>query len=167
MRLRLLLVSAFVSIAGFALGQQSAQQPVVANPGQARFVASPSLPDCYNYAVEHGDLKGSSSVSLVKMSSGCVVPSHWHSANEQVTFTSGTGQIQMKGEQPQTVSTGTYMYVPANHVHQFTCKDSCTFSRSIDGPADIHYVDTAGNEIAPAAALAGIGERPGTAVAQK
>jgi quercetin dioxygenase-like cupin family protein len=167
MRLRLLLVSAFVSIAGSALAQQRTQQPVVANPQQAKLASSPSLPDCYNFAVVQGDPKGSSSVSLVKVSSGCALPTHWHSANEQATFTSGTAQIQMKGEQPQTVSAGMFYYVPANHVHQFTCKDSCTFYRAVDGPVDIHYVDAAGHEITAASALAAIGERPGTAVAQK
>jgi quercetin dioxygenase-like cupin family protein len=155
-----------------ALAQRSVQptglqQPVIANPERAKLVSSPTVPDCWSYALEHGDPKGSSSVTLVKMSSGCVVPSHWHSANEQEVFTSGTGQIQMKGEQPQTVSAGMYMFIPATHVHQFTCKDSCTFYRMIDGPADIHYVDAAGNEIAVDKALSAVGEHPGGAVAQK
>jgi len=101
------------------------------------------------------------------MSGGCVVPNHWHTANEQGIFTSGTAQLQMKGEQPQTVSAGMYAYIPANHVHQLTCKDDCTWYRMIDGPADIHYVDAAGKEIATDAALAAFGERPGTAVARK
>jgi quercetin dioxygenase-like cupin family protein len=165
MRLRVPLSIAVVLIAGFALAQQSAQQPVIANPEEAKFVSSPAVPDCYSYALERGDPKGSGSVTLVKMSSGCVVPTHWHSANEQVTITSGTGQIQMKGEQPQTVSAGTYIYVPANHVHQFTCKDSCTFYRTVDGPVDIHYVDAGGNELPAATALAAVGERPGAPVA--
>jgi quercetin dioxygenase-like cupin family protein len=158
---------ALVLIAGFALAQQPPQQPVVSNPEQAKFGSAPSVPDCYNYALQSGDPKGSSSVTLVKMSSGCTVPTHWHSANEQATFVSGTGQIQMKGEQPQPVRAGTYMYVPANHPHQFTCKDSCTFYRSVDGPVDIHYLDAAGNEVPAATALAAVGERPGTTVAQK
>ncbi len=167
MRLRVPLFVALVLIAGAALAQQLAQQLVVANPQQTKLAASPSVPDCYSFAVVQGDPKGSSSATLVNMNSGCTVPFHWHSANERATFTSGTGQIQMKGEQPQTVSAGMYMYVPANHPHQFTCKDSCSFYRTVDGPIDIHYVDAAGNEIAAATALAAVGERPGTAVAQK
>lgn len=165
MRVPLLVV--LLLIAGSALAQQSPQQPVVANPEQAKFVSSPSVPDCFNYALQHGDPKGSGSVTLVKMSSGCTVPTHWHSANEQSAFISGTGQIQMKGEQPQAVGAGSYMYIPANHPHQLTCKDSCTFSRTLDGPIDIHYLDAAGKEVPAATALAAVGERPGTAVAQK
>lgn len=167
MRLTMTLLVALVLIAGAALAQQPGQQPVVANPQQVKLASSPTVPDCYTFSVVQGDPKGSSSVSLVKASSGCALPAHWHSANEQVTFTSGTAQIQMKGEQPQTVSAGMFYQVPVKHIHQFTCKDSCTFYRAVDGPVDIHYVDAAGNEIPAPAALAAIGERPGTAVAQK
>jgi quercetin dioxygenase-like cupin family protein len=165
--MRVSLLVALVLIAGSALAQQLQQQPMVTNPEQAKFASSPSVPDCYTYSVQQGDPKGASSVMLVKMSSGCALPSHWHSANEQATFVSGTGQIQMKGEEPQTVRAGTFTYIPANHQHQLTCKDSCTYYRTMDGPVDIHYVDAAGNEVSAASALAAVGERPGTAVAQK
>jgi quercetin dioxygenase-like cupin family protein len=161
--MRVPLFVALVLIAGSGLAQQS----VVVSPEQAKFASSSSLPDCYTFSVVQGDPKGSSSVTLAKFSGGCVVPTHWHSASEQVTFTSGTAELQMKGEQPQTLSAGMFYSVPAKHVHRFTCKDSCTFYRSMDGPADIHYVDAAGNEIPAANALASVGERPGTPVAQK
>jgi len=178
MRIRVVLLTLLALIVGAALAQQSGQQtqsmqaprmqpPVIARPVGARLASAPNVPDCFNYTVEHGDPKGSGSVMLVKMSSGCVVPSHWHSANEQLIFTSGAAQVLMKGEQRQTVSAGTYVYFPAHHVHQLTCKENCTFYRMVDGPSDIHYVDAAGNEIATDAALAAFGERPGTAVAQK
>jgi len=178
MRIRVILLTLLMLIFGSALAQQSIQQtqsmqstgmqqPVIASPEGARLASAPNVPDCFTYTVERGDPKGSGSVMLVKMSSGCVVPGHWHSANEQLIFTSGTAQLLMKGEQAQTVSAGMYVYIPANHVHQLTFRDNCTFYRMIDGPADIHYVDAAGKEIATAAALAAFGERPGTAVAQK
>ena len=179
MQIRVALLAVVMFIAGFALAQQSMQQtqqsmqstgmqqPMVTNPEGANLVTAPALPDCFTYALERGDPKGSGSVMLIKMSSGCIVPRHWHSANEQITFTSGTGQIEMQGEQPQTLSAGTYIYMPARHVHQLTCKDSCTLYRTIDGPNDIRYVDAAGNEIAAATALAAFGERPGSAAVQK
>jgi quercetin dioxygenase-like cupin family protein len=179
MKIRVAVLTTLTFMAGFALAQQSMQQtqkstqskgmqqPVVANPQGANWVSSPALPDCYVGALERGDPKGTGSVTLVRLSSGCVIPRHWHSADEELTFTSGTGQIEMEGAQPQTVSAGTYVYFPAKHVHQVTCKDSCTLYRTVDGPMDIHYVDAAGNEIAPATAVAAVGERPGSATAQK
>jgi quercetin dioxygenase-like cupin family protein len=167
MQIRGPLLMAVVLIGGFALAQQTAQQPVIANPEGAKFLTAPNLPDCYNFTLKRGDPKGSGSVTLVEMKSGCVVPTHWHSANEQATFISGTGQIDMKGEQPKVVSAGTYMYIPGHHPHQLTCKDGCAFYRIIDGPADIHYTDPAGKEISADAALSAAGEHPGTPVAQK
>jgi hypothetical protein len=76
MRIRLPLLMAIVLLTGSALAQQSVrqtqqsmqpaaiQQPVIANPEQAKFVSSPSVPDCYSYALERGDPKGSSSITL-------------------------------------------------------------------------------------------------------
>ena len=174
MKIRVAMLTVFTFMAGFALAQQSmqqtqqsTQQPVVTNQQAANFVSSPAMPDCYSFALERGDPKGSGSVTLIKLNSGCTVPRHWHSANEELTFTSGTGQIEMDGGQPQAISVGTYVYNPARHVHQLTCKDTCTAYRTVDGPIDIHYVDTTGNEIAPATAIAVFGERPGLAAAQK
>ena len=174
MRNRMVLLTAIVLTAGLALAQQSmqqpqqsTQQPVVTNQQAANFVSSPAMPDCYSFALVRGDPKGSGSVTLIKLNSGCTVPRHWHSANEELTFTSGTGQIEMDGGQPQAISVGTYVYNPARHVHQLTCKDTCTAYRTVDGPIDIHYVDAAGNEIAPATAVAAFSERLGSAAAQK
>jgi quercetin dioxygenase-like cupin family protein len=178
MRIRVVLLALPVLIVGAALAQQPTQQTqslqstgmqqaVVVSPEGARLTSAPNVPDCFNYTVEHGDPKGSGSVMLVQLSSGCVVPSHWHSANEQLIFASGKAQLLMRGEQPQAVGAGTYAYLPAHHVHQLTCTDRCTFYRMVDGPSDIHYVDAAGNEIATVAALAAFGERPGTAIAPK
>jgi quercetin dioxygenase-like cupin family protein len=179
MKIRVAILTTLTFIAGFALAQQSMQQtqqstlskgmqqPVVVNPQGGNLVSSPALPDCYVSALARGDPKGAGSVTLVRLSSGCVIPRHWHSANEEITFTSGTGQLEMEGGQPQTVSAGTYIYMPAKHIHQLTCKDSCSFSRTVDGPLDIHYVDTTGSEINITTALAAVGERPGSAAAQK
>jgi len=175
MKIRVATLTTLTFMAGFALAQQSmqqtqqsTQQPVVTNQQAANFVSSPAMPDCFSFTLERGDPKGSGSVTLIKLNSGCTVPRHWHSANEELTFTSGTGQIEMDGGQPQAFSVGTYVYNPARHVHQLTCKDTCTAYRTVDGPIDIHYVDTTGNEIAPATAVAAFGERPGgSAAAQK
>ncbi len=167
MRLRLPLVIPIVLIAGFAMAQQSAQQPQFLNAEEARFVSSPVLPECLSFAIEHGDPKAGSSISLLKFASRCTVPMHWHSASEHLMFVSGTGQLEMKGEQPHACKAGDYVFVPARHQHQLSCASGCTFQRAVDGPIDIHYVDAAGNEIPAEKALAAFGERPAAAVAQK
>jgi quercetin dioxygenase-like cupin family protein len=147
--------------------QQTGHGPMVKSAAEARFANVPGLPDCVTSAVQRGDPKTSSSVTFVKVASGCTVPWHWHSASEEVMFVSGTGQLQAKGQQVENVSSGAYAFMPAQHHHQITCSNGCSFYRSSDGPVDIHYVDTAGNEISPETALAAVGERPAKIVASQ
>jgi len=167
MRHRLLSVIPIVLIAGFAMAQQSAEQPQFVKAEEAKFVTSPVLPECLTFVIDHGDPKAGSSISLLKFASGCTVPMHWHSANENLMFVSGTGQFEMKGEQPHTCKAGDYVFAPARHPHQLSCAGGCTFYRFVDGPVDIHYVDAAGNDITPDKALAAIGERPAAAMEKK
>jgi quercetin dioxygenase-like cupin family protein len=165
--MRVSLLIALVLITGLVLAQQTSQKPVIVSPKQTKVASSPSYPSCYTFSVVQGDPKASSSFSYVEASSGCTLPTHFHTANEQVTFTSGTGQLLMTGEDPKDVSSGMFYYIPAKHQHQFKCKESCTLYLSLDGPIDIHYVDAAGNELTPVNALATVGEVPGAPVAQK
>ena len=159
MRLGLLVIS-IVLITGFIGAQQQGQQPVIANAGTSKLASVPGAPDCATYAVEHGDPKGASSVTLVKLASGCSVPMHWHSADEEFMLASGAGQVQMRGEQSFTVAPGDYYYMPAHHHHQLLCPKGCMYFRYTHGPIDIHYVDAAGNEISAEEALATFGEHP-------
>ena len=145
-------------------GDLPVQEPVIRSAQQNAFNTSSVLPDCYTYAVERGDPKSGPSVTYSKLAAGCKVPWHTHSANAQVLFVSGTFQLHMKGQQVQVLSQGSYAYVPANHQHQETCLDGCTYYVIREGVADIHYVDAAGREISPDIALAAVGERPAVAI---
>ncbi len=133
--------------------------PVIKTLKQNTFRTSTVLPDCYTYAVERGDPKTSPSVTLSKLAAGCKVPWHTHSANAQVLFMSGHFQLEMRGQPVQVLTQGSYAYVPANHQHQESCLDGCTYFVIREGAADVHYVNPAGNEIAPEIALAAIGEQ--------
>jgi hypothetical protein len=103
----------------------------------------------------------------IRFAPGCSVPWHWHSANEQIIVVDGTTKFQMKNDQPHNVANGGYVYGPAKHPHQASCAAGCTAYLTSDGPFDIHYIDQAGNEIAPEKALAAVGEQPATMAAQK
>jgi len=167
MRRRLLLVIPIVLIASLAMAQQSAEQPQFLKAEEVKLVSSPVMPECASFVIQHGDPKAGSSISLMKFASGCTVPMHWHSANEHLMFVSGTGQIEMKGEQPHTWKAGDYVFNPARHAHQLSCASGCTLHRYVEGPIDIHYIDAAGNEITTEKAMAAFGERPGAAIAKK
>lgn len=149
------------------MSQSSEQEPTVKTAEQNAFKTSPILPECATSSVERGDPKSGPSVTYNKLASGCSIPWHWHSANEQVLFVSGTGQFQAKGDEVKTMSQGAYISMPARHPHQLTCPNGCTLYSIRDGAADYHFVDTAGNEISPETALAAVGEHPAASVAAK
>jgi len=138
----------------------SGQEPLVKTIQQGTFNTPPNLPGCFTQVVERGDPRTGPYIAFVKLASGCTLPWHWHTANEDLMFTSGTGQFQAKGQQPQTVSEGAYVSMPSRHQHQLACPSGCSFYLTRDGAADIHYVDAAGNEISPETALTAFGERP-------
>lgn len=135
------------------------EKPVIITSKQNTFKTSAVLPGCYTYAVQRGDPQNGPSVTLSKLTTGCKVPWHTHSANAQVLLISGTFQLEMKGHPIQEMTPGSYAYVPANHQHQESCLDGCTYYVVREGTADVHYVDQAGTEIAAEIALAAVGER--------
>ncbi|HTF45700.1 MAG TPA: cupin domain-containing protein [Terriglobales bacterium] len=174
MGVRTVLLLPILSVTVLVVAQSSRQptspsdsplrEPVIRTAQQNTFKTSSVLPDCYTYAVERGDPEAGPSVTYSKLAAGCKVPWHTHSANAQVLFVSGTFQLHMKGQQVQILSQGSYAYVPANHQHQETCLNGCTYYVIREGVADVHYVDAAGREISPDIALAAVGERPAAAI---
>ncbi len=150
--------------APMSMNQPSGQEPMVKSTENVAFKPIPNLPSCVTGVVERGDPRTGPYVAFVKETAGCTIPWHWHSASEQVMYVTGSGRLEMKGEPEQTVSQGSFAYIPSQHQHQLTCPNGCTYYVSRDGASDIHYIDTAGNEISPAKALAAIGEHTATPV---
>ena len=119
-----------------------------------KFVNFPGLPTCMKASILSGDPSKGAFSLLVKTSTGCVVPWHWHSVTEDLMFVSGQGKGAMKdGGAPIALHAGDFLSLPAKGVHQFTCIAACTFFLSADGAFDIHYVDASGAEIPPDQAL--------------
>jgi len=151
-----------IALTGFALlsllvpaasGQQD-DKPIVQNTAPGKFQKIPNLPDCITAAVEQGDPTKAASVLMVKGTRGCKAPWHFHTPNEQLMMASGSGRVEMKGEQAVNLRTGGFAYAPSKHVHQFTCVGGpCSFFLRSDAPFDIHYVDQDGNEISPEQAV--------------
>jgi hypothetical protein len=124
-----------------------------ANSSAPKFVNFPGLPTCLKGAVQNGDPMGSGFVILAKATTGCVVPWHWHSANEQLMMVTGSAKVGMKDAAPASLHAAGYVNLPAKNAHQFTCAVACTFFIMSDAAFDIHYVDKDGKEISPDEAL--------------
>jgi len=145
------------AIAGclFVANVQAQDMGMVRKMQENKFAAVPGMPSCITAAVQSGDPTKGASVLLFKGKAGCMVPWHWHTPVEQVMLVSGSATFEMKDHKGSTtVGPGGYAMMPSKHVHQFKCTSACTGFVSSDTAFDIHYVDAAGKEVPPEAALA-------------
>ncbi len=120
----------------------------------AKFGPVPGLPGCTTAAPKKGDPGKEAFVVLAKGNTGCKIPWHWHTGNEQLMFVSGKAKLEMKDSPAATMMmAGDYINLPAKHVHQFTCLAACKFFIESDLAFDVHYVDKEGKEIPQEEAL--------------
>lgn len=144
-----------VALAVLALGAwaQGGDETHIANSSQLKFAGAPYLPACLTMAPEHGDPSKGAFTLLLKFTSGCSVPMHWHSSAEELMLVSGSGKVQMRDGKSSTIDRGGFVYIPAKHPHAFTCVTACTAFLSGDAAFDMHYVDKSGTEIPAEQAL--------------
>lgn len=150
------------ALLAFCLPQLSQAQETVGtvhNIAEMKFAALPGLPTCAKGSVQSGDPSKGPSIIAAKLASGCTIPWHWHTANENVIVAKGTGRVSMKGDKTYTAMSGGIALLPARHVHQFHCVKSCTLFIHSDAAFDIHYVDASENEITPDEALKAVKEK--------
>ena len=155
----MLAVSLALCLPLLAHGQVAATEPGARNIGEMKFGPIAPLPTCMSGAVQNGDPAKGAFIVAVKLTTGCTIPWHWHTAGEYLMIVSGKGRMEMKGNQPKTIRAGSYVELPPHHVHQFTCKSKCTFFFYSDAAWDIHYVDAQGTEISPDDALKAVKEK--------
>jgi quercetin dioxygenase-like cupin family protein len=151
MRQRVIWALCFLACSATLLAQDD--QMVFAAAATSKFMNLPGLPTCASATVQNGDPSKGPAVLLVKAASGCTVPWHWHSANENLMIVSGRAKAEMKGGKAVDLKSGDYLKMPAKGVHQFTAVSAMMMFVATDGAFDIHYVDGSGNEITPDQAL--------------
>ena len=161
--LRLAAVFAVCAVVAITAVAQTPEQFKVQTAGTAKYGGLPVFPSCAAFAVERGDPNTGPSLLLAKVSTGCVVPWHWHTAREELMLVSGTGKIEMKDQAPHTLPKGSFVLLPGKEAHQFSCQSQCLFFVNIADTFDIHYVDPSGNEIPAAQAIQAVKEKPGVA----
>jgi len=148
-RLTLCAVAVLVTVA-----VASAQdEPKFESPAKMTLQNFPGLPQCLKAAATKRDPTKEAAVIYAKLTAGCKIPMHWHTAAEQLMMVRGAARMEHQGGQPETLSKGSYALLPSKHQHNFACSGPCEFYIVTDGAFDIHYVDASGNEIQPEQAL--------------
>jgi quercetin dioxygenase-like cupin family protein len=95
-------------------------------------------PDCLQFFLETGDLKTGPSTAVMKAAPKCVIPPHYHTAQEQLIIVKGDVSTGMRGMQDTVLGPGGFAMMPSKQPHWFTCtaKQEClmfvTFDRAYD-----------------------------------
>lgn len=148
--IRIMLV--VLGIAGAASGPVRAEEAeappmTTLNPQALTFTPIPDMPACATAAIVRGNPRTGPAWVYLKLASGCRVPTHWHTANEDLVVISGQGMITMTDGPSLPFVPGAFASLPSRHTHQASCTRTCLLFSMADAAFDINYVDANGEEI--------------------
>ena len=94
---------------------------------------------CLLSAVEAGDPDTGPSTIILKAPAGCVVPWHFHTAQEQAVVIQGVVKMEMSGSPAMSLGPGGFAVMAGKVPHQFACarKEACVIMVWFDGKYDI------------------------------
>jgi quercetin dioxygenase-like cupin family protein len=109
---------------------------------QVKFKAGKKIP-CLSGAPEAGDPDTGPSTEILKAAKDCVVPWHYHTAEEQLIVAGGTVITEMEGMPAATLERGGFAVMGSKQKHQFTCKsdEPCILFVSFSQKYDIFWVN--------------------------
>src|SRR6266571_8896638 len=96
---------------------------------------------CLQSATESGDPTTGRSTLILKAPPGCVVPWHYHTAEEQLIIISGTVLAEMTGHPSTRLGAGGFAMMGGHMPHQFICqgKSACLMMVAFDRTYDIFW----------------------------
>jgi quercetin dioxygenase-like cupin family protein len=97
---------------------------------------------CLASALENGDPAKGASTFILKAPPGCLVPWHYHTAEEQLIVIEGTVRTEMAGMAASALGPGGFAMMPGKAKHQFSCqsKNPCVMFVTFDRKYDIFWV---------------------------
>ena len=132
------LMALLVAVAGSSGGQEQISKRGIVTPLASANLVFDGEPACLKVARENGDPDKGASTFLLEAPSGCVVPAHYHTAEEQLMVVQGDVLTGMDGMAEATLGPGGFAMMPSKAMHWFTCKskNTClmfvTFDRTYD-----------------------------------
>ena len=121
-----------------SLGQVENSRHGIVTPLASANLVFDGEPACLKVARENGDPDKGPSTFLLQAPSGCVVPAHYHTAEEQLMVVQGNVSTGMAGMAEAVLGPGGFAMMPSKAMHWFTCKseETClmfvTFDRTYD-----------------------------------
>jgi quercetin dioxygenase-like cupin family protein len=120
---------------------QAAKSGIVRQLADVKFPQE-EKPGCLQFALENGELKTGPSTAIMKAAPNCVVPPHYHTAEEQLIIVRGDVSTGMEGMSDSVLHPGGFAMMPSKAVHWFTCtaKEECVMFVTFDRAYDIVWV---------------------------
>jgi len=114
---------------------------IVRQLSEVRFPAGEG-PDCLQFFLENGDMKVGPSTAIMKAKPKCVVPPHYHTAEEQLLIVKGDVSTGMEGMKDAVLGPGGFAMMPSKAPHWFTCtaKEECLMFVTFDRAYDIVWI---------------------------
>ena len=131
------LVAALLFGLAFSMAAEAPKAGIVRPLSDVKFPAGDG-PDCLQFFLENGDLKTGPTTAIMKAAPKCVVPPHYHTAEEQLIIVKGNVSTGMRGMPETVLGPGGIAMMPGKAPHWFTCtaKEEClmfvTFDRAYD-----------------------------------
>src|SRR5260370_2588970 len=136
-RWRSSLIAALLLGLALSLAAQAPKPGIVRQLSDVKFPPGDG-PDCLQFFLENGDLNTGPSTAIMKAAPKCVVPPHYHTAEEQLIIVKGNVSTGMEGMKDTGLGPAAFAMMPSKAPHWFTCtaKEEClmfvTFYRAYD-----------------------------------
>lgn len=104
------------------------------------FMSDGDVP-CLASALQTGNPQVGPSTWILKVPSGCVVPWHSHTAQEQLIVVAGDVTAEMTGHGAARLGPGGFAMMEGGMAHQFTCRsgEACVLFAIFDRAYDIKW----------------------------
>ncbi len=133
-----------------SVSAQTAKQGMVNPVSNVKFEQDADV-KCLSSAVENGDPDIGPSTVILKAPPNCLVPWHYHTAEEQLIVVQGKVLREMEGVPPNALGPGGFAVMRSKEKHQFSCKSksACLLFVTFDRTYDIFWVKEAGSSKSP------------------
>jgi quercetin dioxygenase-like cupin family protein len=132
------LMALLVATAASSRGPEQISKRGIVTPIASANLVFDGEPACLKVARENGDPDKGASTFLLEAPAGCVVPAHYHTAEEQLMVVQGDVLTGMDGTAETPLGPGGFAMMPSKAMHWFSCKskNTClmfvTFDRTYD-----------------------------------
>jgi len=130
----------FLSL-GLSVAAQAPKSGIARRLSDVKFPAGEG-PDCLQFFLENGDMNTGPSTAIMKAAPKCVVPAHYHTAEEQLIIVKGNVSTGMEGMADMVLGPGGFAMMPSKAPHWFTCtaKEECLMFVTFDRAYDIVWI---------------------------